>query len=199
MIMPVISARISLHWHSCCSFFQVQTTSWPPCTCSTPPFRDLLPGHCAALAVIVHPALAPAEPRSGARSPSSSIPAAAARASAEPSGGKRSPSSRSPVAARRHRVLPSPSARLRLGPPLQPWFPLLALTLRLVGGSSQLGPAWLWLAGQGRSRRKGEIYSAPKVLETTNRYNENDGVSKRVQELAFGIVICFGLQLPGRD
>ena len=55
MIMPVISARISLHWHSCCSFFQVQTTSWPPCTCSTPPFRDLLPGHCAALAAIVHP------------------------------------------------------------------------------------------------------------------------------------------------
>ena len=31
----------------------------------------------------------------------------------------------------------------------------------------------------------------PEVLETTNRYNENDGVSKRVHELAFGIVICF--------
>ena len=44
----------------------------------------------------------------------------------------------------------------------------------------------------GRSRRKGQIYSARKVLETTNRYNENDGVSKRVHELAFGIVICFG-------
>ena len=44
----------------------------------------------------------------------------------------------------------------------------------------------------GRSRRKGQIYSAPEVLETTNRYNENDGVSKGVHELAFGIVICFG-------
>ena len=40
----------------------------------------------------------------------------------------------------------------------------------------------------GRSRRKGQIYSAPEVLETTNRYNENDGVSKRVLELAFRIV-----------
>ena len=26
------------------------------------------------------------------------------------------------------------------------------------------------------SRRKGQIYSAPEVLETTNRYKENDGV-----------------------
>ena len=44
----------------------------------------------------------------------------------------------------------------------------------------------------GRSRRRGKVYSAPEVLETTNRYNENDGVSKRVHrdELAFGI--CFG-------
>ena len=33
----------------------------------------------------------------------------------------------------------------------------------------------------------------PIVLETTNRYNnENDGVNKRVHELSFGIVICFG-------
>ena len=30
------------------------------------------------------------------------------------------------------------------------------------------------------------------VLEITNRYNENDGVSRRVHKLAFGIVICFG-------
>ena len=51
------------------------------------------------------------------------------------------------------------------------------------------GPAWLWLAGPFES--KGEIYSAPEGLETTNRYNENDGVSKRVHELAFGTVICF--------
>ena len=36
------------------------------------------------------------------------------------------------------------------------------------------------------------ICSAPKVLETTNRYNENDVVNKRVHELAFGIVMCFG-------
>ena len=34
-------------------------------------------------------------------------------------------------------------------------------------------------------------YSAPEVLEITNLNNENDGVSKRVHELAFGIVICF--------
>ena len=46
----------------------------------------------------------------------------------------------------------------------------------------------------GRSRRKGPgpIYSAREVIETTNRYNENDGMSKRVHELAFDIVICFG-------
>ena len=39
------------------------------------------------------------------------------------------------------------------------------------------------------------MYSAPEVLETTNRYNENDGVSKRVHELAFGIVVFFLLLL----
>ena len=39
---------------------------------------------------------------------------------------------------------------------------------------------------------RGQIYCAPEVLQITNRYNENDGVSKRVHELAFGIVICFG-------
>ena len=50
------------------------------------------------------------------------------------------------------------------------------------------GPA----VGPGRSRRKGEIYSGPEVLETTNRYNENDGASKRVHELSFGIVIRVG-------
>ena len=33
---------------------------------------------------------------------------------------------------------------------------------------------------------RGPIYSAPEVLEITNRHNENDGVSKRVHELAFG-------------
>ena len=43
-----------------------------------------------------------------------------------------------------------------------------------------------------QSRRKGQI-SAREVLETTNRYIENDGVSKRVHEL--GIVICFASSL----
>ena len=37
----------------------------------------------------------------------------------------------------------------------------------------------------------------PEVLERTNRYNENDGVSKRVHELAFGFVNCFGSEGPG--
>ena len=32
-------------------------------------------------------------------------------------------------------------------------------------------------------------YGNPEVLEITNRYNENDGVSKRVHER---FVICFG-------
>ena len=35
------------------------------------------------------------------------------------------------------------------------------------------------------------MYSAPEDLVTTNGYNENDGASKRVHELAFGVVICF--------
>ena len=39
---------------------------------------------------------------------------------------------------------------------------------------------------------RGQIYCAPEVLQITNRYDENDGVSLRVHELAFGIVICFG-------
>ena len=50
------------------------------------------------------------------------------------------------------------------------------------------GPAFVrWAVREER----GQIYCAPEVLEITNRYNENDGVSKRVHELAFGIVICF--------
>ena len=51
--------------------------------------------------------------------------------------------------------------------------------------ASQLGPAWLWF------KLAWPFENAPEVLEITNRYNENDGVSKRVHELAFGIVICF--------
>ena len=42
---------------------------------------------------------------------------------------------------------------------------------------------------------RGQIYCAPEVLQRTNRYNEDDGVSKRVHELAFGIVICLLLPL----
>ena len=53
---------------------------------------------------------------------------------------------------------------------------------------AQLGPAVSRAVREGRR----QIYSAPEVLEATNRYNENDGVSKRVHEPAFGIVICFG-------
>ena len=45
--------------------------------------------------------------------------------------------------------------------------------------------AWAGLAF--RSRRMGEIYSAPEleVLETTNRYNENDGVTRSKRELRY--------------
>ena len=106
-------------------------------------------------------ALASAEPPGGARSPSSSTPVVVARVLAHPWDVARSPSSstqflghRRPASARlrgrvartrRHRVLISPPPWPRLGPQLRPCFPLLALTptmtLRLVGGSSQLGPA----------------------------------------------------------
>ena len=66
-----------------------------------------------------------------------------------------------------------------------------------VGVQQQLGKsvrAWAGPALVSRAVReeRGQIYSAPEVLERTNRYNENDGVSKRVQELAYGIVTCFG-------
>ena len=41
------------------------------------------------------------------------------------------------------------------------------------------------------SRRKGQVYSARKVLETTNRYNENDGVSKRVHEpVSYSVLVA---------
>ena len=66
----------------------------PHCTCDpvrlAPPSRDLLPGHCAALAVTpIVAALASAEPPGGARSLSSCVPVAAAPASAGPPGGAR--------------------------------------------------------------------------------------------------------------
>ena len=46
--------------------------------------------------------------------------------------------------------------------------------------------------GRAVREERGQIYSAPEVLAKTNRYNENDDVSKRVHEPAFGIVICVG-------
>ena len=44
------------------------------------------------------------------------------------------------------------------------------------------GPA---LVSRAVREERGQIYSAPEVLETTSRYNENDGVSKREHEPAF--------------
>ena len=52
--------------------------------------------------------------------------------------------------------------------------------------------AWPGPASVSRAvREKGKNISRPWIRETTNRYNDNDCVSKRVHELAFGIVICF--------
>ena len=45
----------------------------------------------------------------------------------------------------------------------------------------------------------GANITRPRDQETTSRYNENDGVSKRVHELAFGDVICFVAQRVGAD
>ena len=45
------------------------------------------------------------------------------------------------------------------------------------GVTARAGPA---LFSRAVREEMGQIYSAPEVLETTNRYNENDGVSKRV-------------------
>ena len=51
----------------------------------------------------------------------------------------------------------------------------------------------------GRSSRKGEIYSAPEVLETTNRYNENDSVSKLVHSESSSVLVAqFRLGFPIR-
>ena len=53
--------------------------------------------------------------------------------------------------------------------------------------------AWAGLALVSRAVReeRGKYNQPPRIRETANRYNEKDGVSKRVHELAFGIVICF--------
>ena len=62
------------------------------------------------------------------------------------------------------------------------------------------GPAfvrWAVREERGQIYCATEIYCAPEVsLEITNRYNENDRASKRVHELAFGNVVCFGSEHP---
>ena len=69
------------------------------------------------------------------------------------------------------------------------------------GSSGSSVTAWAGLAVMSRAvreergkyiLRRASAPLAPEVLETTNRHNENDGVSKRVHEPALGIVICFG-------
>ena len=112
---------------------------------------------------------------SGRPSPSSRSLMAAALASADPPGGARSPSSR-------HRPRP--------GPPPWPWFPFLALT-RDPHHDFELG-RWLvtaWrpaLVNRAVREERGQIYSAPEVLEKTNRYNEC--TSRRSDG---GLIICF--------
>ena len=58
------------------------------------------------------------------------------------------------------------------------------------------GPA---LVSRAVREERRQIYSAPEVLETTNRYNENDGVSKRVHEPAFGHSLSHGVLLSKSD
>ena len=46
----------------------------------------------------------------------------------------------------------------------------------------------------GRLDNKAANITRPRGQETAYRFNENDGVSTRVHELAYGIVICFGIE-----
>ena len=69
------------------------------------------------------------------------------------------------------RLVPGPVPRRRKGAALEP---------------SQLGPAHPAFVHWAVREERGQIYCAPEVLEITNRYNENDGVSIPVRELAFG-------------
>ena len=72
------------------------------------------------------------------------------------------------------------------------WWIVLPLAFALNCVTAWAGPAIVrWAVREER----GQIYCAPEVLQITNRYNESDGVSKRVHELVFGIVICFELSI----
>ena len=112
---------------------------------------------------------------------------AAALAWAEPPGGARSPLSSPPVAAAlaldrlawrlaNSRSMAEPAAAL-----VKPRYYLCAPDERLGGGVQCVGPMMVR-----------EQHELRRVVV------ENDGVSKRVHERAFGIVICFGSpsQLP---
>ena len=60
--------------------------------------------------------------------------------------------------------------------------------------------AWAGLALVSRAVREESLRYCPRSSRddgVTNRYKENHGVSKRVYELAFGIVICFGSEGDG--
>ena len=50
--------------------------------------------------------------------------------------------------------------------------------------------ASLALVSRAVREENAQIYTAPEVLETTKRYNENDGVSKRVHELASSALVA---------
>ena len=113
--------------------------------------------------------------------------------------GSCSPSSRTPIAAAQ---TSAEQPRGALAFFLEPMVPSRCCDcpgphydLRLVGGSSQPGlaggPAELKSTGP-ESRHRVAINLKRRQLDSsTNHYNENDGVSTLVQEMAFGIVICF--------
>ena len=95
----------------------------------------------------------------------------------------RSQSSRTPVAARPGLGWARRSCR---GSRCLPWPPPCLWDWSVARHRART--AWLWLAGP-LEKDGGNIYSAPEVLEITNRCNKNDRVSKRVHELAFGWLV----------
>ena len=117
MIMLVISARISLHWHSRCSGFPVPTTSWPPCTCD--PVRLRLFATCSLDIALRSPSsCTPLWPR-----PSRGVARARRpRASPPPPPGPRL--SRRVANARRHRAPLSPRAVIAYSRRRRPGFGL---------------------------------------------------------------------------